>query len=631
MPSKFKTNLKAEREEQNGSVFYQVSDPETGKSFRLYEVEYLIAKMLDGETPNEVMPGRVQNELQFELSLEDFGKFLRELTDLGFLESTTQREPSPPGSAPGATPSESEEIIDSDIEEIMGEPMESEGPPLEHELERLVRSGVLHIKQGMVGQARDYFLAARKCAPDDGRVATMLNHLDVVGEDDSTADLEYLWKQALQLYPELCQELGPPGSGTAPIPIEEHGRREGILTRARKRRGTLVAFVLFGAALGLGLRYAWPMLAAPPPLVETDRVRAQKIQLTFEAEAVHFQPVREWQLSFDKAGTVAEVNAKVGDDAKKGQILARLLLAPRDEKALKALRDKSTKIEKQYLATTLELERLLAEQSDRQAQVQSKKDQLDELQKSFILKTATPAAKAQAKKDLVLAKKQFALMSRDLAKLRARSARPQKMKTVLEAARAAANEANDKFLQAQEGMVLRAPEDAKIAVVDIPVGSKVKDKALAVGLADETALKITWKTSDARLMQLSKGTGVRMLTPDGSPVDGQLLTVGKDPVTQVPDPTHKLASADRKVLRLIRETLDNALVVSAAAKLGQDGSLVVEGEQVFHRKVEWIEVRGKDAIARSGVRVGEELVTGPQEMLLHLKDHDKVRLDEGAQ
>ena len=291
MAAKFKTNLKAEREEQNGSAFYQVSDPETGKSFRLYEVEYLIAKMLDGQTPNEAMPARVQNELQFELSLEDFAKFLRELTDLGFLESTTQREPSvaPATLAPlsVALGESNEEVVDSDIEEIMGEPMEAE-PPLEHEQERLVRSGVLHIKQGMVGQARDYFLAARKCAPDDGRVATMLNHLDVVGEDDSTADLEYLWKQALQLYPELCQELGPPGSGTAPIPLEEHGRREGIVVRARKRRGTLVALVLLGVGVGLGLRYAWPMLAAPPPLVETDRVHAQKIQLTFDAEAVRF-------------------------------------------------------------------------------------------------------------------------------------------------------------------------------------------------------------------------------------------------------------------------------------------------------------------------------------------------------
>jgi hypothetical protein len=293
---------------------------------------------------------------------------------------------------------------------------------------------------------------------------------------------------------------------------------------------------------------------------------------------------------------------------------------------MQKLHDKSTKIEKQYLATTLEVERVLAELSDRQAEVQTQKDHVDELEKNFILKTTTAAGKAQMRKETAAAKKQFAITQRDFDKMRARAARPQKLKAKLEAARTAAKQAEESFLLQQDGFFVRAPEDAKVAAVEMQVGSKVREKTTALKLADTSAIKVSWKTQDTRLAQLNKGTGVRMLAADGGVVDGQLLISGHEPVTEIPDPDHKLASADKRALRLIRETLDNALVVAAAAKIGEDGALIVEGDQVFRRKVEWIEVRGKDAIARSGLRVGDILVVGPGDATQRLRDHDKVRV-----
>ncbi len=608
--AKLKSTLTANRDEQNGVVFYQITDPQSGKSFRLYEVEYLIARMLDGKTPNDVLVEKVHRDLQFELSVADFGKFITELHDLGFLE---------------------EEVFEPDValEEVVLEPMDAEsmGPPLEHELERLVRSGVLHIKQGLVSQARDYFLAARKCSPEDGRVATMLNHLDVVGDDDASADLEYLWKQALQLYPELCAELGPPGSGISPIPVDESGRREGVLAHAQKRRGLILGLLAAGVVLGLGFHYLWPLLAAPPPLVETERVRAQKVLLFFEAQVGKVEPRRQWDLNFDKAGTVAEVEVKPGDSVKKGQVLARLQLKPAQEKGLKAIRDRKTKTEKAALATSLEVERLLGQLTDKQAEAQSLKDKLDDLQKSFLLKTTTPQSRLQMKKDILAAKKLSMSADRELAKLRAHTAVPQRNKQKLEALQKSAAQSEEKFELAQEGLFIFAPDEGIVLRTDLRPGAKLKEHEGELVLADTTALRVHWKTSDPRLGKLQKGATVRVVFTDGTQIDAPLDSVGQDLVVEVPDPDHKLASLDVKSMRLLREEIE-ALVVGATAKRGNDDGLVVEDGEVFHRKVEWVEVRGKDAIARSGLRAGDVMVTGPEDLLGKLKDHDKVRLPE---
>ena len=60
MKPTFRTDLTCSREEQQGVVFYRIDDPKAQTSFRLYEIEYLIAKKLDGslELPQVIEAGQ---------------------------------------------------------------------------------------------------------------------------------------------------------------------------------------------------------------------------------------------------------------------------------------------------------------------------------------------------------------------------------------------------------------------------------------------------------------------------------------------------------------------------------------------------------------------------------------------
>src|SRR5688500_16301845 len=81
----FRSDLTCSREEQQGVVFYRIDDPKSQTSFRLYEIEYLIAQKLDGKrTLNEVISA-VKEEYNFDISEPDLQKFVNQLDSMGFV------------------------------------------------------------------------------------------------------------------------------------------------------------------------------------------------------------------------------------------------------------------------------------------------------------------------------------------------------------------------------------------------------------------------------------------------------------------------------------------------------------------------------------------------------------------
>src|SRR5512138_2152338 len=82
----FRTDLTCSREEQQGVVFYRVDDPKTQTSFRLYEIEYLIAQKLDGNRELADVIKAVKDEYNFDISLPDLQKFVSQLDSMGFVE-----------------------------------------------------------------------------------------------------------------------------------------------------------------------------------------------------------------------------------------------------------------------------------------------------------------------------------------------------------------------------------------------------------------------------------------------------------------------------------------------------------------------------------------------------------------
>src|SRR5271166_6103239 len=89
MPPTFRTDLVCSREEQQGVVFYRIDDPKTQTSFRLYEIEYLIATKLDGKHEPQQIIEAVKSEFNFDITVPDLERFVGQHESMGFLAGST--------------------------------------------------------------------------------------------------------------------------------------------------------------------------------------------------------------------------------------------------------------------------------------------------------------------------------------------------------------------------------------------------------------------------------------------------------------------------------------------------------------------------------------------------------------
>ncbi len=609
-----KPTLDAHREDKDGAVFYRLADPTTGREYRLYEVEYLIAQMLDGRTPIGDIAARVRDELKFDLSANDLERFVRELESLGFLSGTGK---------PVAKVSEQPSGLSADDIMQDAEVAEVDKMAVTDELERLVRSALLHVKQGMVTQARDYFLAAKKFAPADDKVGTMLNHLEVVGEDDGPSDIEYLWKQAVVLYPGLTQEIGPPGIGAAPIPPEE--QRDGGRTRTRR----LTYALGLAGFLALGF-VAWELvgrdLLRPPLPVETDKVRVQRVHLFYDAQAAEVAPRRSETYAFEKNGVLAEMLVKVGAHVSEGQIIARQKLSPADEKSFAQLSQKRQAAERAFLGQSLEVDKLNGQIAAKEQEADKLKDQADDLQKELASKP--PNERAAQKRDIAALRKREAGLRKDAAAIKKRAAGPQKALAKLKSTFDQARNAEQALVQKSQGAFLRATAEGNVAEISAEVGKKIEASQPVLIVADKSALRIVFKGADRRLQALEQDTKIMLLHGDGDLAEGHISErTGDGAVIEVPDADGAIAEVDKKSLKVVRETLENALVVPAGAHVSASHAYVVEDGIAKRRPVEWVEVRDNEAIARSGLSQGEVVVIGPDNATAQLKtEHVEVEL-----
>ena len=69
-----------------GEAAFVVKDPETDRFFRFKEVQYFIARQLDGVTSAETVRRRVEDAYQTPLSAEGLEQFVKSLRRLGLLE-----------------------------------------------------------------------------------------------------------------------------------------------------------------------------------------------------------------------------------------------------------------------------------------------------------------------------------------------------------------------------------------------------------------------------------------------------------------------------------------------------------------------------------------------------------------
>jgi hypothetical protein len=82
---RFRRDLQASSVEAEGVVFIEVTDAQSGKSFRFYDFEHTVALALDGR-PLEQVAIDLRNTAELELTPEQLAAFADQLQALGFLE-----------------------------------------------------------------------------------------------------------------------------------------------------------------------------------------------------------------------------------------------------------------------------------------------------------------------------------------------------------------------------------------------------------------------------------------------------------------------------------------------------------------------------------------------------------------
>lgn len=82
---RFRTDLVAQPLDESGQRFVDVTDPDSGNTFRFYEVEYSIACAMDGSRDLEGLVSWAQVELGLEPSHDELQTVISTLDDLGYL------------------------------------------------------------------------------------------------------------------------------------------------------------------------------------------------------------------------------------------------------------------------------------------------------------------------------------------------------------------------------------------------------------------------------------------------------------------------------------------------------------------------------------------------------------------
>src|SRR5262245_17532920 len=84
---RFRNDLVAQPLEEEGVRYVDVTDPESGATFRFYDIEYSIACAMDGDRD---LPGLVEwtrGEFGIETSIDELRGVVSTLAELGYLEA----------------------------------------------------------------------------------------------------------------------------------------------------------------------------------------------------------------------------------------------------------------------------------------------------------------------------------------------------------------------------------------------------------------------------------------------------------------------------------------------------------------------------------------------------------------
>lgn len=540
-------------------VFYRIDDPRTETNFRLYEIEYLIAQKLNGARSLDEVIDVVKAEHNFDISASDLQRFVSQLESMGFLESGDG------GTLPEAETQEFETSSAMPTDDLLPEIGMDEAVEVDRaELDRLMRSALLHVKQGYLLHARDYFLAARELDPHNEKLATVISHLEIVGETPAAAEMEYIWEQAASLAPEIADQLGELMSEPGMAPSPETLR---VDTEEDIRSRVLWTFALL-VVLGLGAAAIYwatqelDIFAAPEPVRVTE-LESTRIPVFFAEPAASVVPAQEEKLGFAESGKVASVEVAVGDTVQQGDLVATLEINGRNKKKLKQAQAVVDKARVAYDKAAKKLGALEAEAQQIQLQRDQADERLRELQPKQLLGQG-----GVSKRDIEKWKRAKVQANKKLTKLAKKRRKPEaaerKAKQKLDAAQRKLAETERRV----GGRILRAPITGRVIALELAPGAAVKAKVPVVTIRDERSVVLAFELSEAPTFQAGGQAfiSVKKEKPTNAKVraredqgDGATIEI------ELSDPTGAYIATEPEEFRLVRDYVEPAFDVPSSA------------------------------------------------------------------
>jgi multidrug resistance efflux pump len=616
MPPAFRTDLTASREEQQGVVFYRIDDPKTQTSFRLYEIEYLIAQKLDGKRALPQVMAAVKEEYNFDISEQDLKKFVDQLDSMGFIMKD--------GEAPAAINGDAETQVmkldqvrqsgPDDLELAEPDLVEDSGRVDDTEIRRLLKSALLHVKQGYIVHARDYFLAAKELAPADTRLQKLVSHLEIMGDASGPAEVEYLWNQSRELFPDIAAEVGPlieaKGGGSIDSPqAASPGIDEDLKARVI---WTLVVLVLvLGGGSGLYFFAKEARIFEGAPRARISAMTSTRVPVYIDGGAESVGAAREAWLSFATGGKVAEVLVAAGARVSADQPLLKLQLPPPVEKQLKGAKAAVVRAEADYEKAAKKLEKLVVEREKLEAQRANADEKLKEL------KPKSLRGGGVSKRDLDKYKKELGEVMKALSNHAKRERGPRKDEGVAKARLAKAKKQLETFEAKVAQKVIRAPFAGVVQELQAAKNDAVTPQKKIVLLRDTLSVRLAFLANDAVALQpggeafvsVARGTAIRAKVSAVQPAgDGKRIEV------LLADPTGAFVDTPLGEFRLVREFVDPAFEIPVTAIVQDKGGTHVLVELQGRALIREVEVLQKDASNaiirdRSGaLRDGEHLV-----------------------
>jgi multidrug efflux pump subunit AcrA (membrane-fusion protein) len=590
----FRSDLTCSREEQQGVVFYRIDDPRAQTSFRLYEIEYLIAKKLDGSRHLAEVIDAVKNEFNFDISEPDLQRFVNQLESMGFLMPRDGPLPPSAESEPETAlmdrpqaPTEAAESGLNLLDEGGG------GEPDRAELDRLLRSAFLHVKQGYVVHARDYFLAARELDPADERLAKLVHHLEIIGDSSGPAEVEYLWNQARELFPDVAEEVGPldarsgglPELGEADFDLAAPGE-EDVKSRLV---WALIALVVLAGGIG-GLAYVFSnygqRILGTASQVRVMTLKPERIPVYFDGGAANVSPLETRWMAAGSDGTIERVEVTKGQRVEKGALLVALEFGDRMSKQLAKANKARRKADAAFEKAAQRLEKLNMEREVIEAERTVAEEKLKELTPKGVHKQG-----GVSKREIEKWRDVKVEANRKLSRLAKKERGPKKQHAKAKKKRDAAVDKVDNLYGKIANKLVRADMDGVVEEVRAAPGKAVKAKHNLVLLRDPSGVQLIFELAEKP--DLQPGGQAHVSVSRGAPNLARVLEVteastGEATVAvKLPDPSGGFDSIEPGEFRLVQEFADPAFSVPVSA--------VVEGDEGFYLLV----AQQQRAVARS--------------------------------